>query len=208
MLNIGLIGNTKKLEPHVKQFQKNKSINIIGKSSVGGDNKFSSFHFSVPEFNRIELIERADIIILDNSSAYPFNLISDILKKSKHIYVTEYIDLNINECTELVKLSNEAGSVIQFTNPFFFTPAICWLKQNLGKPFFFNISYLNAAFSQDNLFQLLLMLIEISGISPKKIEAISFQLEQSGSRFNNVRLEFGDASVLNLNYGRSRIFWR
>ena len=66
MLNVGLIGNTEILEPFVKRLRENKNINIIGKASVGTSSQLNSFHFSIPEFNKVELIERADVIIMDN----------------------------------------------------------------------------------------------------------------------------------------------
>ncbi len=202
MLNIGLIGNTKNLEPHVKRIQKNPKINIIGKSSVGINPQLHSFHFSIPEFNRIELIERADIILIDNSSLLPFKILCDIVKKSKHIFTTEYLKLTIEECTQLVKLTNESGSVVQVSNPFYFKPSVQWLNDNFSTPAYLDISYFSSEVNEDSLFQLLMMLLGITGISPKKIGAITFQSKQTDSNFHNVRLEFNDASVVNLNYGR------
>jgi hypothetical protein len=202
MLNIGLIGNTKNLEPHVKRIQKNRKINIIGKSSVGINPQLNSFHFSIPEFNRIELIERADIILMDNTSLLPFKLLCDIVKKSKHIFTTEYLKLTIEECTQLVKLTNESGSVVQVSNPFYFTPAIQWLNKNVTTPVYVDISYFRPQIEEDSIFQLLMILLGVTGISPKKIGAIAFQSKETDSNFNNVRLEFNDASVVNLNYGR------
>lgn len=48
---------------------------------------------------------------------------------------------------------------------------------------------------------MLLMLLGVTGISPKKIGAITFP-GFNNSEFTNVRLEFGDASVVNLNFGK------
>ena len=67
MLNVGLIGNTEILEPFVIRFKENKNINVIGKASVGATAQMNSFHFSIPEFNRVELNEREDVIIMDTS---------------------------------------------------------------------------------------------------------------------------------------------
>ena len=203
MLNIGLIGNTEILEPYVKRIQKNRKINVIGKSSVGTNTQLNSFHFSIPEFNRIELIERADVILIDNSSLLPYCLLRDIVKKSKHIFTIEYLNLSIDECSQLVKLANEAGSVVQVSNPFYFMSVIQWMNKNIASPTFLDISYFPSKSHNDNnsLLPLLLMLLEITGISPKKIGAVSFESNQKESIFYNVRLEFGDASVVNLNYG-------
>jgi len=199
MLNIGLIGNTEVLEPHVKRIKKNRKVNIIGKTSVGTSNKLNSFHFSIPEFNRIELIERAEIILIDNSALLPFSLLCDIVKKSKHIFITEYLDLTIEECEKLMKLSNESGSVVQVTNPYLFHPAVHWLNRNIIKPAFIDITNFTTEWANNNLHYMLLMLQDLTGTSPKKVGVVSFHSKQKESKFINVRLEFSDASVVNLN---------
>ncbi len=202
MLNIGIIGNTKNLEPHVKRIQKNPKINIIGKSSVGINPQLNSFHFSIPEFNRIELIERADIILMDNSSLLPFKLLCDIVKKSKHIFTTEYLKLTVEECTQLVKLTNESGSVVQVSNPYYFTPVVQWMNNNISTPVYMDISHFSSELNDDSLYPLLMMLLGITGVNSKKMSAVTFHSKQTESHFNNVRLEFNDASVINLNYGQ------
>ncbi|WP_297096813.1 hypothetical protein [uncultured Draconibacterium sp.] len=202
MLNVGLIGNTEILEPFVMEIKKNTQINIIGKASVGSSEELTGFHYSIPEFNRVELIERADVIIMDNSTPMPFKFMREIVKKSKHIFCAEYPDLTIDECTELNKLINESRSVVQVTNPYYFSPAIQWVNKNVKTPAF--IDYSN--FEQDvtekkSLYPMLLMLLKVTGISPKKIGAVTFP-GFNNSKFTNVRLEFGDASVVNLNFGK------
>ncbi len=201
MLNVGIIGNTEILEPFVTNIKKNPEINVIGKASVGRSAQLDGFHFSIPEINRIELIERADIILMDNSTPLPFKLMRDIIKKSKHIFCAEYPELSIDECTELNKLINESQSVVQVTNPYHFSPAIQWAGKNISTPAF--IDYSNFEREADDcksLYPMLLMLIGITGISPKKVGAVTFP-GYNNSKFTNVRLEFSDASVVNLNFG-------
>ncbi len=200
MLNVGIIGNTEVLEPHVKQLQKNKSINVIGKASVGTSQELNGFHFSIPEFNKVELIERADIFIIDNSSLLPFEMLRNIIKKSKHIFLIEYLNITIEECAELVKLTAESGSIVHVINPVYYTPAIQWLNNNITVPLFFDISknVLEATFRK-TLFPLLLMLTDITGISSKKVGATYFESEHNETSFTNIRLEFSDASVVNMN---------
>ncbi|GAB1454150.1 hypothetical protein MASR2M47_42060 [Draconibacterium sp.] len=202
MLNVGLIGNTEILEPFVNRFKENKFINVIGKASVGNTGQMGSFHFSIPEFNRVELIERADVIIMDNSSLMPFMILSEIVKKSKHVFMAGYLNLTIDECSQIVKLANESGSLVQVTNPFFFTPEIQWLNNNISSPVYLDILDFTNQNSKDNLlYPIILMLIELTGISPKKVGAVTFNSNQNKSDFTNVRLEFGDASVVNISYG-------
>ncbi|MEN8118353.1 MAG: hypothetical protein ABFS16_15310 [Bacteroidota bacterium] len=201
MLNVGLIGNTETLEPFVKEIKKNSQVNVIGKASVGTSNQLNSFHFSIPEFNRIELIERANLILMDNSVPMPFNLYRDIIRKSKHIFSVDYPELTIEECTELTKLSNESGSVIQVSNPYYFTPAIQWMNENISLPAYIDCSNFEPGTEEKkSLYPMLLMLLGTTGISSKKIGAVTFP-GYNESEFTNVRLEFGDASVVNLNFG-------
>lgn len=202
MLNIGLIGKTENLESHVKKIQKNPNVNIIGKASIGTNDSLKSFHYTIPEINRTELIERADIIFTDNSSKYPFELLCDIIKKSKHIFTFEYINLTIDECIQLIKLSTESGSVVQVTNPFYFTNAVQWFSQNLITPSYIDVSYISSEITTNStLISLLMMLLGVARKNPKKIEVVAFSSQQANSNFNNVRLEYDDASVINLNYG-------
>ena len=202
MLNVGLIGNTEILEPFVMRFKENKNINVIGKASVGATAQMNSFHFSIPEFNRVELIERADVVIMDNSSLMPFKILAEIVKKSKHVFLAGYLNLTIDECTQIVKLANESGSVVQVSNPFFFTPEIQWLNNNVSSPIYLDILDFTNINNHDNLlYPIILMLIELTGISPKKVGAVTFNSNPNKSDFTNVRLEFGDASVVNISFG-------
>jgi hypothetical protein len=202
MLNVGLIGNTEILEPFVKRLRENKNINVIGKASVGSSAQLNSFHFSIPEFNKVELIERSDVLIMDNSSLMPFKVISDIVRKSKHVFTAGYLNLTIDECTQIVKLSNESGSVVQVSNPHFFTPSVQWLNNNISSPVYLDIlDFTKSNINENLLYPIILMLLEITGISPKKVGAVTFNSNPNKSDFTNVRLEFGDASVVNISYG-------
>ncbi|PIF05386.1 MAG: hypothetical protein CSA36_06960 [Draconibacterium sp.] len=203
MLNIGLIGNTENLKHFAKEIQKNKQVNIIGKASVGTVHQLNSFHYSIPEINRIELIERADILLIDNSFVMANKLYGDIIRKSKHIFAVKYPDFTIDECTQLVKLANESGSVVQISNPYFYTPAVQWLGKNGFSPVFLDIAnFTENEEKSEKLFQILLMLIDLTGISPKKVGAVTFKSAPNESDFTNIRLEYDDASIVNISYGK------
>ena len=200
MINVGLIGNTAILEPHALRIKENPNVNIIGKASVGRNTQLNSFHYSIPEFNRVELIERAEVVLMDNSTPFPFKLMQEMIRKSKHIFCTEHPVLTIEECIELNKLSNESGSVIQVINPYYFTPAIQWMNANIQTPAFIEYSNFEDGTANESLYTMLLMLLGMTGISPKKIGAVTFP-GYNNSKFSNVRLEFSDGSVISLNFG-------
>lgn len=202
MLNIGVIGNTEVLEPFVKRIRKNKNVNVIGKASVGRSVRLQSFHFSIPEFNRVELVERADILLVDNSSLLPFDLLCNIVRKGKHIFAAEYLTLTEEQCSKLVKLADESGSVIQFTNPIFYMPGVTWLKNQKIFPMYMNITWHFGADNLSNMFHpLFMMLSGITGLNPKRTGVTSFRSEEGEKVFTNLRLEFPDVTAVNLNFG-------
>lgn len=203
MLNLGLIGDIKLLEPYAKKARENPEIHITGKSSVGTQPLPDSFRLQPPEFNRIELIERSDILFINRFSLLPFDLLCEMVKKSKHIFATTYPDLSNNEIAQLLKLAHEAKTVIQLANPYYYQPEMQLMAENLKKPAFVNVSnYGNESVETNVLLKLLLMLKDIADTIPKKISAVLFRSAPANSLFHNVQLEFGDGSVINLSFGK------
>lgn len=203
MLNLGIIGNIENFESVVTEFQNNQIINIIGKSSLGTNTNLHSYHFSIPEYNKIELIERSDVLLIDEMYQNSFTVLNSLIRKSKHLFINNLPGLSIDEITQLFKLSNEAGVTIQFRNPLYFLKPTQWLNKNLALPAYLDVSLIKpySLEYQKDLFQVLMMLRGTTGLSPKKIDAVSFGSEDRKELFINVRLEFSDASVVNLNYG-------
>jgi hypothetical protein len=201
MLNLGLIGDIKLLEPFTKKARENPEVHITGKSSVGIQPQPDSFRLQAPEFNRIELIERSDALLINRFSLLPFQLLCDMVKKSKHFFATSYPQLTPEECTVLAKLAHEAKTVIQIANPFYYLPALQWLNKNLKKPVYIDVSFFNnEALKNDVLIQLLLMLQDV-GTSPRKTGAVTYQSAPANSQFSNIQLEFGDGSLINIAFG-------
>ena len=199
MLNLGLIGDIQLLEPLVKMVRENQEIHITGKSSVGTIPTQESFRFSAPEFNRIELTERSDALLINRFSLLPFQMLCDMVKKSKHFFAASYPTLNPDECNHLAKLASEAKTVIQFTNPFFYLPPVQWLNQNLKKPAFIEVTLTEEGDSTKlNLIQILLMVKNITGSNPKKISALMFESKPADERFTHFQIEYSDGTNLSV----------
>jgi len=203
MLSIGLIGDIKCLAPYFRRIQKNPEIHVIGKSSFGTKMLMDDLYYPVPEFNRIELIERCDILLVNHFSLLPFNMIRNAIKKTTHIFAVDYPPFSKEECEELIKLSVEAQTIFQVKNPLLYEPSLIWLNNNIKSPAFLDISFFRQDYQlTERLTELLLMLNIITGASPKKIDAISFQSPNVRTEFNNLRLDYGNAEIVNLNFGK------
>lgn len=201
MLNLGLIGDIQLLEPFTKKAQELREIYITGKSSVG--TQPGNFRVSMPEFNRIELIERSDALLINHFSLLPFQMLCDMVKKSKHFFATSYPNLNVDECNHLTKLATEAQTIIQIANPFYYFPAVQWLSSNIKQPSLIEVSYFKNEPPEANLLiQLLLMLKDAAGVNPRKASAVSFHSAPADSEINNLYMEFGNGTVATINFGK------
>lgn len=201
MLNLGLIGDIQQLEPFSKKAQELREIHITGKSSVG--TQPGNFRVSVPEFNRIELIERSDALLINRFSLLPFQMLCDMVKKSKHFFATSYPNLSADECSHLAKLATEAQTIIQIANPFYYFPAVQWLSSNIKQPSLIEVScFKDEQQETDLLLQLMLMLKDAAGLNPRKANVMSFHSTSADSRINRIYLEFGNGTVATINYGK------
>jgi hypothetical protein len=201
MLNLGLIGDIQLLEPFIQKAHERQEIHITGKSSVG--TQPGNFRLSAPEFNRIELTERSDALLINRFSLLPFQLLCDMVKKSKHFFATSYPRLTVEECNHLSKLAAEAKTVVQIANPFYYSPAVQWLNANIKQPALIEISFFkDDPPTTDTLVQLLLMLKTAAGLSPRKAGAVAFHSTPADSAIHNIQLEFGNGTLVTLNYGK------
>ncbi len=201
MLNLGLIGDIQLLEPFIQKAHKRQEIHITGKSSVG--TQPGNFRLSAPEFNRIELAERSDALLINRFSLLPFQLLCDMVKKSKHFFATSYPRLTVDECNHLSKLAAEAKTVVQIANPLYYSPAVQWLNANIKQPALIEVSFFkDEPPTNDTLVQLLLMLKTATGLNPRKTSATTFHSTPADSVIHNIQLEFGNGTLVTINYGK------
>jgi hypothetical protein len=203
MLNLGLIGDIRLMEPYIKRALEHPEIHITGKSSVGIHPQPDDFRLSVPEFNRIELIERSDALLINRFSLLSFEMVCSMAKKSKHFFATTHPAFTPEQCMHLDKLAREGKTVIQISNPFYYFPAIQWLNRNLRKPAFLSVSrFKNEMPDNDLLIRMLLMLKDITGAKAKKTGIISFQSQPADSIYHHLTLEFSNGLSVSIQYGK------
>ena len=76
------------------------------------------------------------------------------------------------------------------------------MNANIQTPAFIEYSNFEAkGNTSESMYSMLLMMLGITGISPKKIGALTFP-GYNNSKFSNVRLEFNDGSVISLSFGK------
>lgn len=202
MLNIGLIGKLTSIEKQIDKLKKYPDIRIQGKSSVGTKSQPTDYRFSIPEYNRIELIERSDAILLEDSSLIPYSLIKDSVKRRKHIFFLEYPDFDEDQCQELIKLIEEAGTTVQIKNPLYFNSSVQYMVHHTTTPFYLKVEILKKLSETQNnriLWDITLLILKMGQHLPQKIKTIHTDHPENIFKFRNIRLEYSDSSVLELN---------
>lgn len=201
MIHTGLIGRLDSLEPFIEMLKDFPEILIQGKSSTGFTHRHDFTRYSVPELNRIELIEKSEALLFLEGARLSSDLLIDVIKKSKHVFISDFLLLTIEECDEIEKLMTESKSVLQIRNPFLYHPAVQWVSRNFSLPAFLDLDYSSESSDADQLLmELLLMPIQILGASPSKIRSLHLPPSSEQPLFTNIRLEYRDSSVLNINF--------
>lgn len=174
---------------------------IQGKSSVGAKNQAAEYSFSIHEYNRVELIERSDAIFLEDSTLIPFTLIKDSIKRRKHIFFTGYPNFDEQQSKELVKLIDEAGTIVQVKNPLFFHPLVQHITKHLSHPFYLNIDITEIPEEKEPqlYWDITLLMIKLGQDLPKKVKTLGIGPIDFGYNFRNIRIEYLDSSILELN---------
>jgi hypothetical protein len=200
MIKIGLIGDLGSIATHIDQLKSVKEIQLIGKSSVGMMEEPAGKYLSIPEFNRKELIDAADFLIIDKSQLVVPDLIRQAVKNGKHLFFTDCPDISPEHCSDLLKLAGEAKSMIHIGTLPGSESFIHWLRTNWQEPAYINLfeSLPELPDKVTYLSRYLLFAFTFFKASPQKIRACGIRQAESGFYFINLRLDFPTYSTFNL----------
>ncbi len=202
MLNVGLIGKFDTLEKQIESLVNYTDIRIQGKSSVGIKDQASDYRFAIPEYNRIELIERCDAIFLEDTTLVPYELIKESIKRNKHIFLLEFPKFSDEQCQELIKLVDEANTIVQIKNPYYYLPQIQYISAKSEGSFYidFKIGLKDSTEIEKIVSELVLLSINLIDKDIIKIKPTALGKGGEKFLFRNFRFDFSDASVLNIDF--------
>ncbi len=186
--------------PLVHLLKNIQGIQVIGKSSIGMMEQTEAKFLSIPECNRRELFETADILIIDNSQLLHFDLIKSAIKNNKHLYFCDFPDFSPESCLELLKLADEAKTGIYIRNILMIEPLTYWIARNFQEPVY--LSFFEALPELPDkktfLIRYLLYAQMLFGNFPQKIRASGIDHSGSDYCFINLRFDYSTYSALNL----------
>ncbi len=200
MVNIGLIGSMGSIGVHVRKLKEIPGLRMIGKSSVGLMEAPGGLSLPVPEFNRQELIEASDAVVVDQPALLSPELLKQAVRSGKHFYFSEFPALAEEEVSGLIKLAGEAGSGICIRNPLADEPLTRWIVNHRKEPLYLSL-FCPAEQVPDRrafLLQHLFYAVRLFDAPPRKIRVSGTHHPDPAFSFLNVRLEYATFSAFNL----------
>lgn len=190
MINLGIISGDDTASNTLKLAQTINELKVIGLSP--GHNELTG---KMLYFQAEELINSSQAIYFDQITP-SFAMIKQALRKRNNLYFNRYPRLSETELKQLINLSHEASSTVQFFVPQIFQPDNFKKLEQITSPFLANIRMRSTADidREGQLFQLLLFVVAISNSEFRKTDLMTIP-NPDGSSLLECRIVFSSGSV-------------
>lgn len=167
--------------------------------------------FQVKRWSNLnDLIEAADCIDIVSPTTFHHELASVVIRASKHVFIEKPITQTPEEAKNLVKLSQEAGVIVQVGHVERFNPAFRAAQPLIDKPMFFEIHRLaqynprgtDVSVILDLMIHDLDIVLSCVQSSIRRISASGVTVVSKTPDITSVRLEFDNGCVANLTASR------
>ena len=212
MIRIGVLGVGHLGKIHVKCIGMIEEYELVGFYDLdAGKSKAVAEEFGITNFENVSsLIDAVDVVDIVTPTLSHFEIASEAIKKSKHVFIEKPIVTTPQEALELIELASEADVKVQVGHVERFNPAFTAVKNSINKPMFIE-SHRLAEFNprgNDVPVVLDLMIHDIDIIlsvvksNIKKVHASGVNVVSNTPDIANARLEFDNGAVANLTASR------
>ena len=211
MVRIGLIGTLEQSLPHIEILKKVPGVEIAGlfnpiKSSAaisqsnGMLKEYDSFDAFIPQVDAIDFVSK---------SQNCYDIAQQALKKTKHLFISTSILKNKEEAHQLINLANEANVSLMVERPVRYHAALNAVLPQIKD---LRLIEIHNQFSDEHentnesIFRAIMTDIEIIytvlRANVKNVKACGIKMVNGNADVINIRLEFDNACVANLNCSR------
>jgi predicted dehydrogenase len=211
MVRIGLIGTLEQSLPHVEILKKVPGVEIAGffnpikdtatNSQTNGFLKeYKSFEAFIPSVDAIDFVCK---------SQNCYDIAQQALKKTKHLFISTSILQNRQQAHQLINLANEASVTLMVERPVRYHAALNAILPQIKN---LRLIEIHNQFSDENentnesIFRAIMTDIEIIHTvlqaNVKNVKACGIKMVNGNPDVINIRLEFDNACVANLNCSR------
>ncbi len=200
MIKVGLIGNLGSVTHQIGQLKNVREIQVIGKSSVGMMEEMHGKYLNIPEVNRKELVEASDFLMVEKSRLLLPDLLRLSIRNNKHLFITDFPDIQPDQCAELIKLAEEAGTMVRIADQALSDAYHLWVAENWKEPAYINIFETLAELPDKRVYLTTYLFLALSLFKaiPQKIRVSGIHQPNTGFYFINIRLDFPSFSAFNL----------
>ncbi len=208
MLKIGVLGTRNFSKGKVDIIHKFDSVKLVGffspDKTLHDDEPASGL--PLPKFTSLEkFCERTDAIYIDEPDAAYFDLLIQLLKKSKHLFFEKAITFNAQQTSLLLETASEAGVHIQFGHLSQYNPAFMAAMPQVSQPELINTQLLvmptEESFKTEVINQLIDDLVIALAVVPseiKKVHATGVSIINKTPDVIHAKVEFINGSVFTL----------
>lgn len=195
MIRIGILSGDNSSTESIKLIQQFKDFKITGiaQNTEGQDTTNQQYTIE-------DLVSNSDATYF-NLANLSVDLIQMGIKKSNHLFLKQFPNIQSGEIKQLNSLVDEAGSNILLFNPFVFQAELSKLVEKLNVPHLINIRVpLYKTALKQQLQDLILFLVTLEKLECKKIEVFAFEGDHKSSLIH-IHLYFPNGSLAEIHLG-------
>ncbi len=211
MIKIGIVGANELSKRHIVQLKLIPDFEIVGLFDHDGENaRLVADEFQVPFFESLQdMLNRADAVDIVSPVGTHFKYASQSIMQSVHVMLNGLLSEDIREAKQLNDLAIEANVCLKILHEEKFHPEIKALRRLVKKPTYIECNrFKNKVLSISNdsiIFGMVLLdvdlLISIVGSNVRKVVSNASKVFNEYADFINVRIEFENGCIANINCG-------
>ncbi len=212
MIKIGVLGVGHLGKIHVKCIRMIEEYELVGfYDSDEVKSKEVAEEFGIINFESVSsLIDAVDVVDIVTPTLSHFEIASEAIKKSKHVFIEKPIVTAPQEALDLIELASEADVKVQVGHVERFNPAFTAVKSSINKPMFieshrlaeFNPRGTDVPVVLDLMIHDIDIILSVVKSNIKKVHASGVNVVSNTPDIANARLEFDNGAVANLTASR------
>lgn len=209
MLKSVVIGSKRKVEIFEDLLKINDYFELVGYIDPDDSANYSMYGEML---FALEIAQLGDVFFIDRQvKTLPFEVICNLVKFGKHLFIDGYRNWNAGELELLLKLKHESGTTLQIGNVLHNKPLFTSALQLVKKPRYIKLEKhctppLQGEFNQwlhSNLYQEIDLIQRIMDCKVRSISARPMFLFGSQADLLNIHLEFDNDAVAQISAGRA-----
>lgn len=211
MIKIGIIGANELSRRHMVLLKQLPQFELVGLFDHDQENAAAmALDFDIPAFAELALLfDKVDAVDIVSPVGTHFKYASQSIMQCKHVLLSGLLSEDIREAKQLNDLAIEANITLKILHEEKFHPEIKALRRMVKKPTYIECHrFKNKVLSISNdsiIFGMLLLdvelLISLVGSSVRKVTANASKVFNEYADFINVRIDFENGCVANINCG-------